>query len=236
MHYSIYEHLKTNLHTTLQKAYPEQYQKLASIPVTFSSITPDPQTDIATPYPLKISQFLGLPVATVSQQILDHFQINRNYLSNTAEDLFYRGFFNFRLSDTFLLRSVYETALANSTVDPLPVKNKPEIINKIEVLLQKNEPQNLPPLDLFIPFSLSHSTAEYKAARVIALSNPDGIHSVKTCDYFTQQLLNEVNNSYRKCPIQTDDYPLSMLRFLIFKAIYTRVTQLASIKQVYPLK
>jgi arginyl-tRNA synthetase len=229
MHYSIYQYLKTSLHSAIQKAYPQQYPHLESIPITFSSITSDPLTDIATPYPLKISQLLGLPVAAVSQQILDQFQINRDYLSNTADNLFCRGFFNFRLSDKLLLQSVYHTSIIDNTLNNVLIKSDHEIINKIRLLLQKSEPENLPSLDVFINWLLPHSTSEYKSARLIALSSLDGIHSAKTGDYFKRRLLDEAKNFYRRCPMQTDDYQLSMQRFLIIKAIYIRISQVTSI-------
>jgi hypothetical protein len=229
MHYSIYQYLKTCLHSALQKAYPQQYLHLESIPITFSSITPDPLTDIATPYPLKISQLLGLPVATVSQQILDQFQINRDYLSNTADNLFCRGFLNFRLSDKLLLQSVYHTSINDNNFNDASIKSDHVIINKIRLLLQKNKPENLPSLDVFINWPLPHSTSEYRSARLIALSSLDGIHSAQTGDYFKRQLLDEAINCYRRCPIQTDDYQLSMLRFLVTKAIYIRISQVTSI-------
>lgn len=226
MHYSIYQHLKTCLHAALEKAYPEQYPNLASVPITFSSITPDPLTDIATPYPWQISQILRLPVITAGQHILDHFQIINGYLSNTINNIFCSGFFNFRMSNILLLRSVYEAANDDCTLKIVSATNKPEIISKIELLLQKNGHVSLPPLDNFIIFPLPHSTAEHNAARLIAISCSDGIHSEKTCAYFKRQLLDEAKKFYRMCPIQSDDNQLSLVRFLITKALYTRIRQM----------
>ncbi len=231
MHYSIYQHLKTCLQAATEKAYPEKYPHLKTIPITFSSITPNPLTDIATPYPLKISQFTGLPVVMVSQHLLEHFQIKTDYLSNTIDNIPYRGFFNFRLSNSFLLRSVYETGFGIITDNNILTTNKPDIICKIILLLQKNGLEHLPSLSQFIEIPLPDSTAEQNAARLIALSDPDGIHSVKTCKYFKRRLLYEADNCYRKCPLQTDDGQLSALRFLTFKALSIRIIQLSSIKQ-----
>lgn len=223
MHYSIYQYLKTRLHSALEKAYPEQYPHLSIIPITFSSITPDPLTDLATPYPLKISDVLGLPVATVSTDILNHFQFNQNFLTNTTDDIYYRGFFNFRMSSTFLLRSVYETSTDECLFKPVSATNKPEIFDKIELLLQKNQPENRPSLDLFITFPLPHSTSEHKAARLIAITSPEEIHSAKTRKYFTRRLCDEATIFYRKCPVQTDDAQLSEVRFCVLEAIYKRL-------------
>jgi arginyl-tRNA synthetase len=226
MHYSIYQHLKTCLHAALEKAYPEQCPHLVSVPITFSRITPDPLTDIATPYPLQISQILRLPVTTVSQHILDHFQISSDYLLNTTDTIYCSGFFNFRMSQSLLLRSVYETCNDDCTLKMVLATNKPQIINKIELLLQKNVLENPPSIDNFITFPLPHSTCEHNAARLIAISCNDGIHSEKTCAYFKRQLLDEAKNFYRMCPIQSDDYQLSVVRFLIIKALYIRIKQM----------
>lgn len=224
---SIYLYLKTSLHTALEKAYPEQYPHLSSIPITFSSITPDPLTDLATPYPLKISQSLKLPVTLVSQHLLNHFPISSDYLANTADTTFYRGFFNFRLSDKFLLLSLYETATINCQQKTSSSHvNVPEIIRKIELLLHTNTPGNLPSLDHFLKLPLPHTSPEHQASRLIALSSPDGIHSTKTGEYFKRRLLDEAKNCYRKCPIQCENSQLSILRFCITKSIYIRIMQM----------
>jgi hypothetical protein len=235
MHYSIYQYLKTGLHSALQKAYPQQYPDLESIPITFSSITPDPSIDIATPWPQKIAQFLNLPVAPVSQYLLKHFQINTDILSSTIYTIPDRGFYNFRISQAFLLETVYETSTNDDAFNKISTANRPNIINKIELLLEKSKPENLPSLDQFITFHLPCSTQEYKATRLIALSSLDGIHSAKTCEFFMRKLLDYSDKCYRKCPLQTDDYQLSSLRYFIIRALYARIAQLATIKQMPPM-
>ncbi|HEX2956525.1 MAG TPA: hypothetical protein VHO70_06830, partial [Chitinispirillaceae bacterium] len=155
---SIYHHLRESLHKATTDAFPEHCQDLRSVPITFSCITPDPLTDIATPYPLKISWFLSLPVTTVTQRIIDCFQINSDYISTTKDTLFRNGFLNFSLSDTFLLRSVYETSISETESVSLPAGNIPEILKKIQILLQRFTPSEVPACDQFVIRPLPHST------------------------------------------------------------------------------
>jgi hypothetical protein len=104
--------------------------------------------------------------------------------------------------------------------------NVPEIIRKIELLLQKNEPKSFPELDQFIKSSLPHTSPEYQTSRLIAISSPDAVHSTKTGEYFKRRLLDEAKMCYRKYPIQCENSQLSTLRFCIMKAIYIRTMQM----------
>jgi hypothetical protein len=217
----VYDYLRTQLNTAFVKAFSTLIT-VPDIPILFTSISPDLTTDITTPFPLKISQVLNIPVSTVSAHLLSNFCFDNNYLSNTSKDLYYNGFFNFRLSSRFLLRSVYAAAISDPEVIDRTTSDYP-ILDKIQSFLKKNVPEEVPVIEEFITMLNVYGDHERRALRLIGISNSDAVHSEGAGIYFKKRLIAEAQNLYRKCPLRTADSDLNLLRFFIVKALYNRI-------------
>jgi hypothetical protein len=193
------------------------------VPVTFSTITPDTSIDIATPFPLKISRLLDIPVSRAGSILLENFHIDGNYLLNTTEDLFYRGFLNFRLSRLLIFRSVYETCMSEIPSTSTVSVTTPDVIHKIQNLLQRNFPTVIPSFDQFIIPAMKCAGPEFEVSRLIAVSGEDAVHSSGARTYFRNRLIAETQLYYKSCPINLKDSRHSLFRIIILKALFNRI-------------
>jgi hypothetical protein len=220
----VYDYLRTQLNTAFIKAF-STLTTVPDIPILFTTITPDLTTDIATPFPLKISQALNIPVSTVSAHLLNDFSFDNNYLSNNSKDLYHNGFFNFKLSSRFLLHSVYVAANSDPEAIDRDTSNYP-ILEKIRILLENSVPEKIPAIEYFTSIPNFFGDHERNALRLIGISNCDAVHSESAGFYFIKRLIDEVQDFYRKCPLRTPDTELNLFRFFIAKALYNRIMML----------
>lgn len=219
---SIHTYIRTRLNEAFSKAFCYLGDP-PSIPLTFSSITPDSSVDIATPFPLKISNALHIPVLKVSDLLLQNFYFDKNYILNTAEDLFFRGYLNFRLAPSLVFRSVYETCLCDNPAGANCREPSSDILNKISTLLKCTSPENLPQYDQLKVLINKLTGFELRIARLIAVSGEDAIHTLGARSFFIKHLLSEACLFYKACPVPVRDTGHSLLRIIIFKALINRI-------------
>lgn len=223
---SIHTYIRTGLNEAFSRAFC-YLDGAPPVPLTFSSITPDSSVDIATPFPLKISNVLHIPVSEVSDLLLQNFYFDKNYVLNTAENLFCRGYFNFRLAPSLIFRSVYETCLCDNPAVAIYSKPTSDIIKKINILLKCNFPEEIPPYDQFKILTGKSTNLELRIARLIAVSDEDAVHSSGAGYFFKNHLLRAASLFYKECPVPVRDAGHSLLRIIIFKALINRIRTLS---------
>ncbi|MBN1603977.1 MAG: hypothetical protein JW915_20365 [Chitinispirillaceae bacterium] len=219
---SIHTYIKTRLNEAFSRAF-FYLGNPPLVPLTFSSITPDPSVDIATPFPLKISNALHIPVLEVSDLLLQNFSFDKNYILNTAENLYFRGYLNFRLAPSLVFHSVYETCLCDNPAGANCKEPSSDIINKISTLLKYTSPENFPRYDQLKVLTNKLTGFELRIARLIAVSGEDAIHSRGAHSFFIKHLLSEACLFYKACPVPVRDTGHSLLRIIIFKALINRI-------------